>query len=597
MSKKLTFWNLLAPYKGKLLLIIFVNVFSVFFTIFSLLWIEPIIKIIFQYQHVTLNPVGNLLFDLLDKFGIDITQSHNLFFVILFMLSLYLLKNIFQYFSFWLMAPIRSELTSNIRDNLYHQLLILPLSYFTEQKKGDLISRAVNDTQEIEFTVIKSLQQFLLEPISLLLFLTTLFILDFQLTLFVLTLLPVAGFVIGSISKSLRKRSRKTKTILGNLIVMVEETIQGLKIIKSANAQKFSEDKFNDVTHHFAREQKKIYRIVDLASPLSEVLGVMVVMTILVFGGSKILSYNSSLSPGLFIAYIALFVQIINPAKNLATAFSNYRRGSAIFDRINEIFSAEEVICEKKDAIPVTSFEKEISLENVSFSYSDKPVLTTLNITFEKGKMVAIVGPSGAGKSTLVDLLPRFYDVTSGKILLDGVDIRELRIESLRSMFSIVSQDIVLFNDTIFNNIAFGLAEVKMENIMEAVKIANADQFIAELPDGLFTQIGDRGLSLSGGQRQRISIARAVLRNAPVLILDEATSAMDTESEKLVQTALDNIICDKTTIVIAHRLSTIQHADQILVLDNGKIVESGTHQQLMELGGKYASLVEINSFQ
>ena len=592
MDNKLTLPNLLAPYKGKLLLIAFVNLFSVLFAIFSLLWIDPVIKVIFQDHRVTINPVGNLLFDLLNKLGIDLTQSSSLFVIILLMLSLYLLKNIFQYFSFWLMAPVRSGLTSTLRDRLYHHLLILPLSYFTAQKKGDLISRAVNDVQEIEFTIIKSLQQFLLEPLSLLLFLITLFVLDFQLTLFVLILLPIAACVISFISGSLRQRSRKTKTILGNLIVMVEETIQGLKVIKSSNAQNFSEDKFNDTTHSFAQEQKKIYRIVDLASPLSEVLGVMVVMIILVFGGTKVLSHDTSLTPGLFIAYIVLFIQIINPAKNLATAFSGYKRGSAIFDRINEIFNAEEIICEKENAIPVSSFKKEISLENVSFSYPDKIVLTEMNITFKKGKMVAIVGHSGAGKSTLLDLLPRFYDVTSGRILFDGIDIRDLRIEDLRSMFSIVSQDIVLFNDTVFNNIAFGLTGVKMEEMMEAVRIANADQFIAELPEGIFTKIGDRGLSLSGGQRQRLSIARAILRNAPVLILDEATSAMDTESEKLVQTALDNMMRNKTTIVIAHRLSTIQHADQILVLDNGKIIESGTHQQLMELGGKYKLLCQ-----
>ena len=598
MNKGLTLRNLLTPYKGKLLFIVFVNLISVFFTVFSLLWIDPIVKIIFhQDRRDTLNPVGNLLFDILNKLGVDITETRSLFLIILLMLFLYLLKNLFQYLSFWLMAPVRSGLISTLRDRLYHQILILPLSYFTEQKKGDLMSRAVNDTQEIEFTIIKSLQQFLIEPFSLLFFLVTLFVLDFKLTLFVLLLLPVAGLVISFISRSLRRRSRKAKTILGNLISIVEETIQGLKVIKSANAQKFSQDKFNDTTHTFAQEQKKIYRIVDLASPLSEVLGVIVVMVILVFGGVKVLSHDTSLTPGLFIAYIALFVQIINPAKNLATAFSNYKRGTAVFDRINEIFTADEVICEKENAIAVSSFKKEIVLENVSFSYSDKSVLTEVNVTFEKGKMVAIVGPSGAGKSTLVDLLPRFYDVTAGKILLDGVDIRDLRIEDLRLMFSIVSQDIVLFNDTIFNNIAFGLTGVGEEEVMKALKVAYADRFVAELPDGIFTQIADRGLSLSGGQRQRLSIARAVLRNAPVLILDEATSAIDTESEKLVQAALDEMMRDKTTIAIAHRFSTIQHADRILVLDNGRIIESGTHRQLMELGGKYASLVEINSFQ
>ncbi len=592
-----TLRKLLTPYVGRLLLIIFVNLFATLFAIFSLLLIEPIIKLIFQDNSSISSPVGDFLLNFLHNINVDIVQSRYLIFVILLMLLLFLLKNVFQYLSFWLMAPIRSGITSTLRDELFHKILILPLSYFSEQKKGDLISRAVNDTQEIEFTTIKSLQQFLLDPISLLLFLITLFILNFQLTLFVLFLLPIAGFIISFISRSLRRRSRKTKLILGKLISTVEETIQGLKVIKSSNAQQFSEDKFNDITDNFAQEQKKIYRIVDVASPLSEVLGIIVVMTILVVGGNKVLSHDIALTPGLFIAYITLFVQIINPAKNLATAFSNYKRGTAIFDRINEIFTADEVICEKKNAQKITSFEHEIRLENVFFSYSDKPILTEIDIKIEKGKIIAIVGPSGAGKSTLVDLLPRFYDVSTGRILFDKIDIRDLNIDSLRSMFSIVSQDIVLFNDTIFNNIAFGLPDVKEEDVMKAIKVANADQFVMRLPEGLYTEIGDRGLSLSGGERQRISIARAVLRNAPILILDEATSAMDVESEKLVQAALDNMIHDKTTIVIAHRLSTIRHADEILVMNEGKIVESGTHEQLMKHSGKYASLVEINSFQ
>lgn len=408
-----------------------------------------------------------------------------------------------------------------------------------------------------------------------------------------MVLLPPAVFLIGRITKSLRGRSLEAKNKLGILLAHVEETILGLRIIKGFNAQDHANEVFATHNREFSHLQQRIHRRADLASPLSEFLGVTVVMIILVVGGMIVLNGNSNLSAALFITYIALFSQIINPAKNISTAISNYRRGISALDRIYDVLDAEEVIEQKTTAIPISKFNNLIEFKDVSFAYRQVPVLQNINCTIPKGALVALVGQSGSGKSTLVDLLPRFYDVISGEIMIDGVNIQDFVIDDLRSLFAIVSQDVILFNDTIFNNIAFGQSETTKEQVIEAAKIANAYDFIMELPDGMDTIIGDRGLSLSGGQRQRISIARAILRNAEILILDEATSAMDTESEKLVQDALDKVMKNRTSIVIAHRLSTIQYADMIMVMEEGRIVEQGSHQALLTLRGRYCQLVNI----
>ena len=595
MSRNKSYFSLLIPYKWKLLLIALVNIFSAFFSILSLMLIEPFVKILFQDGLTGLSLVSQWLIGFVGLF-IDVSSSkESIVGMVLFVVVLFLLKNVFLYFAQWLIAPVRSDLVKTLRNNIYDKILILPLAFFSGKKKGDVISRAVNDTQDIEFTVLKSIQQFLIEPITIIFYLIALFIISYQLTLFVLLLLPIAGFIIGIISKSLRRKSLKAKTKLGDLLSHVEETIEGLRIIKGFNAQDFSEDIFEKHNKDFTKLQKKIYRRVDLASPLSEFLGITVVMIILVFGGMMVLQANGSLTAGLFITYIVLFTQIINPSKTISTAVSNYRRGISALDRIYEILDAEEVITQSENSMPVSSFDKVLSVENVSFSYEHTEVLKNINFQIRKGEIVALVGQSGAGKSTLADLLPRFYDVSSGEIKIDGINIREFVIDDLRSLFGLVSQDIVLFNDSIYNNIAFGLKNVSREEVIKSAQIANAYNFIMDLPDNFETNIGDRGLTLSGGQRQRISIARAVLRNAPILILDEATSAMDTESEKLVQDALDNVMKNRTSLVIAHRLTTIRNADFIIVMDSGKIIESGTHCELIAQNGIYSKLVEINN--
>ena len=480
---------------------------------------------------------------------------------------LFIFKNLFTILSSWLMATIKSRFIQNLRNEIYEKITILPLSYFSLRRRGDVVSRAVNDVQELENTLLGSLQQLLSEPITVLIYLITLFLIDYKLTLFTLVLLPFAGFFISLASRKLKRKSKHSKEKLGSLFSHIEETLSGLRIIKGFNAQQHAANVFDKENKKYSKLYKHILWNIDLASPLSEVLGVTVVMIILVFGGWQVLNGTGNLSAPLFIVYIALFACIINPAKNIAAAFANYKRGTAVLERVEEILHADEKILQMENAIPVNDFKHQIEYKQVSFSYNDGVnVIDNMSFTIRKGETCAIVGASGAGKSALIDLLPRFYDVTSGEILIDGINIKNYVIDDLRGLFALVTQDIVLFNDTIYNNITYGLQNVPFEKVKAAAAAAHALEFIEALPKQFDTVLSDRGLSLSGGQRQRLSIARAILRNAPILILDEATSALDTESEKKVYEAIETQMKEKTIIMITHRLSTIENANQIINL-------------------------------
>lgn len=597
MKKRTQILPLLKPYNAKLLAVSFFNLLSVSVAIITFLLIEPFVKLLFQGSANDVSLVSRYFMKLLSPF-LDLNSIGNSIFLLsTLIILLFLFKNLFLAISLYLMAPIKSDMVRTLRDKIYYKILILPISYFTSGKRGDVISRAVNDTQEVEFTIMKSIQTFLTDPLTVAIYFTVLTIISPNLTLFVILLLPIAGLIISFLSRKLRRRTVKAKERLGLIFSHVEESISGLRIIKGFSAHQHTEKIFATLNNNFTTLQKKIYRRVDLASPISEFLGVTIVMIILVYGGLQVLHGAGNLNSGLFIVYIVLITQIINPAKNIATAFSNLKRGMAALDRINDLLQEDEVILEKKNPIPIQSFENKIEFKKVSFSYTNKKVLTNINLEVNKGDVIAIVGASGSGKSTLVDLMPRFYDVTKGEILIDGVNIEQYVIDDLRSIFAIVSQDIVLFNDTILQNITYGLESCELEDVVEAAKQANAYEFIMNLPKQFETTIGDRGLTLSGGQRQRISIARALLRKTPILIFDEATSALDSESENLVQEAIDRMMQDRTVFVIAHRLSTIQNAHRIIVLDKGEMVESGTHKELILQKGKYWEMCNINLFE
>ena len=502
------------------------------------------------------------------------------------------LKNLFLYLSYYFLAPIRNGVTRKYSRLLYEKILQLPIGYFTEQRKGDILSRSSNDITELETSVIGALEGLIKEPLNIIGILIFLFIISVKLTLFVFILLPLAGLIVGRIGRSLKKNTNKAQVKWGEILSQMEETLTGLRIIKAFNAEGRVKKQFFALVDEIFHIKNKILNRRDLASPVSETLGVIILCGVLWFGGQLVLS-GEILNGGSFIAYVALFSQIINPSKALSQAAYNVTRGNATLDRLNEILEAPLTVEEPTSPIQITEFKQSIQFDNVQFLYQETTILKNINLTIQKGKSVALVGSSGAGKSTLADLVPRFHDVSAGNLYIDGKNIKDYSLHSLRSLISIVTQEPILFNDTIAANIALGKPDATEAEIIEAAKIANAYDFIIKKEGGFQSMIGDRGSKLSGGERQRLTIARAVLKNPPILILDEATSALDTESEKLVQEAINNMMQNRTSIVIAHRLSTIRHADEIIVLQKGDIVERGNHEALIAQNGYYRKLIEM----
>ncbi len=505
------------------------------------------------------------------------------------------LSNLFAYLSGVVLANVRAVVIKRMRMDIFRQVSTLHIGYFSNERKGDLMSKMTNDVQEVENTIVQSLRVVFREPATIILYFAVLFFMSVKLTLFTILIIPISGAIIGGITRKLKKKAVQSQQSLGRIVNILDETLGGMRVIKAFNAERFMTGKFDTETDYYADVNVNMARKNELASPISQFMGVFVVAGILVYGGSMVLSGESDLSASDFITYIIIFTQVLNPAKEISRAVSSIQRGIASAERIFEVVDTTSQIKSPAVAKPLKRFENSIVFDHVSFAYQDQKVLNNINFELKAGKTIALVGPSGGGKSTLADLVPRFYDPTEGKILLDGIDIREFEVHNLRELMGIVTQESILFNDTIFNNIAFGIEDATEEQVIEAAKIANAHNFIVQMDGGYQSSIGERGSKLSGGQRQRISIARAVLKNPPILILDEATSALDSESELLVQEALTKLMDNRTTLVIAHRLSTIQHADEILVIERGEIVQRGTHAELNQIEGLYQKLSSIQS--
>lgn len=591
MKKYRILLSFLLPYKwfaGQNLLF---NSLSAFFSLFTYSLIGPFLKILFSKVPPTPHPGGFQLSgdwmeqffnyyitQLVDRFG----SSAALIGVCVLVIVASLFKNVFHFAANNALAYLRAGTTRDMRSRIFNKILRLPISYFTESKKGDVITRISNDVEEIQVSVMGSLTMLFRDPITILMFLVFLFISSFKLTLFALILLPLSGWLIGRLGRNLRSKSFLGQEYLGQLLSVVEETLSGLRIIKAFNAERKMNGQFKKINENFTKIYRRVIRKRYLASPLSEFLSTIVLMMVMYFGGVIVLGESGGMSSDQLIVFLVVFSQIIPPAKNITTMYFNIQKGLASLERIEVILKADDKIIEKENALEVNSFENEITYENVSFAYNTEPVVKNVSLSIKKGQTLAIVGKSGSGKSTLVDLLPRFMDIGEGKITIDGIDIRDMKLKDLRRLMGIVNQQAILFNDSFANNIGFGSDSHTMEEVENAARVANAHDFIMETADGYDHIVGESGIKLSGGQRQRISIARAVHANPPILILDEATSALDTESERLVQDAIEKLMENRTSIVIAHRLSTVQRADMIVVIDEGRIVETGTHRELLK---------------
>ena len=606
------FFNLLtrfvSPYKRFVVWAIILNVLSAVFNVFSFSLLIPILNILFKtdggnkvytfmewgsapLKDTAVNNFYYYVSKLIEIYG----SSTTLLWLGLFLAGMTLLKTACYFGSSAVMIPLRTGVVRDIRTLVYSKIMYLPLNFFSSERKGDIIARMSGDVSEIENSITSSLDMLLKNPILIISYFTTLFITSWQLTVFTLLVLPTMGWVMGQVGRKLKRQSLEAQEKWSETMSQLEETLGGLRIIKAFVAEEKMINRFNKCSNEFRQATNKVATRQSLAHPMSEFLGTILIVIVLWFGGSLILGEKSTIDAPTFIFYMVILYSVINPLKDFSKAGYSIPKGLASMERVDKILKAENNIIEKKDASHITELKNDITFDNVSFSYGDNEVLHEINLKIKKGETIALVGQSGSGKSTLVDLIPRFHDVQKGKVLIDGVDVKDLVVKELRSLIGNVNQEAILFNDSFYNNITFGVENATMEQVIEAAKIANAHDFIMETEEGYDTNIGDRGCRLSGGQRQRISIARAILKNPPILILDEATSALDTESERLVQEALERLMKTRTTIAIAHRLSTIKNANTIYVLYEGRIVESGKHEELLKKNGYYKRLNDMQA--
>ena len=597
------------PYKKFLFLSILFNILSAILNVFSFTLIIPILQILFKMteahysyiawtdptvglKDIAINNFYYYITDLINQYG----QSTTLLLLGIFLAIMTFLKTGCYFLSSATMIPIRTGIVRDIRNKLYRKILSLPLGFFSEERKGDIIARMSGDVQEIETSIMSSLDMLFKNPILILVYFGTLIAISWKLTLFTLVVLPIMGWAMGSVGKKLKRKSLVAQGQWSDLMSQVEETLGGLRIVKAFNAEVKMDKRFTQANDDYRDTISRVNTRQQLAHPLSEFLGTILIVIVLWFGGTLILNHNSTIDAPSFIFYLVMLYSLINPLKEFSKASYAIPKGLASMERVDKILLAENTMKISEKPVPIHELKEQIEFRDVSFQYEATPVLKHINLVIPKGKTVALVGQSGSGKSTLVDLLPRFYEATEGEVLIDGINVKDSTLTDLRSIMGNVNQEAILFNDTFFNNIAFGVKGATKEQVIEAAKIANAHDFIMASEQGYDTNIGDRGGKLSGGQRQRISIARAILKNPPILILDEATSALDTESERMVQEALENLMKNRTTIAIAHRLSTIRNADEICVLHEGEIVERGKHEELFALNGYYKRLCDMQSF-
>ncbi len=593
------------PYIGYAVLNVISNIISILFSLVSLTMIIPLLSILFETQEKIYNPqplklnadsIKDNFYAIVSSMIEEKGQIEALLFICILVLTTFFFRNLFRYLALYFLTPIRNGIVHDLRINLHKKIISLHLPFFTKKRKGDLTSRLTSDLVEIEWSIMSSLEMIFKDPINIIIYLITLIIISPQLTIFVAILFPITGIIIGVIGKSLRRSSDKGQNKMGDLLSIIDENISGLRIIKAFNAENHINNNFEKESTEYKNIMTKLLRKKDLSSPMSEYLSTIVMVIVIWFGGKLVLNESGEILAEEFIGFILIFSQIIPPAKSLTNSYYHIQKGSAAAKRIYEIIDTENQITDIIKPKYIKLFNNKIQFKNLYFKYENTDVLTNINFSISKGQTVALVGQSGGGKSTLADLLARFYEVENGNILIDNNDIKEIALCDLRNLMGIVNQDSILFNDSIYNNIRLGNINANKEEIIAAAKIANAHNFILATENGYETNIGDRGNKLSGGQKQRLSIARAILKNPKILILDEATSSLDTESEKLVQEALEKLMQSRTSLVIAHRLSTIKNADKIIVVDSGKIIEEGTHQELIKNNGHYKKLSDLQSF-